>query len=167
MTTYVGFDPSTKGAAYAKLDVRDRATRVYIEHGVLANEEELRRFLAFLTPTEIVAIERPSSVFHIRGDALYEAKAKAVSLIETSRTAGVIFGIATARGLDVRELGPERWRAAVVGRSGPSDDEVEARLRVLVPSWPAPRKSNPDHRDAGGVALGASMLSPVMQRYVG
>jgi Holliday junction resolvasome RuvABC endonuclease subunit len=155
----VGFDPSTEGTAWAMLDIQPKS-RKYLDCGRARDDEAIvdffDRFVGYGFPTILVAVETPGHALHIHHEGIPAARARASCLIATARVAGFISGRASARGLLVYEVTPERWRSLVIGLPSPQDVAIKAAITRLVVEWPA--KSNSHVRDAAGVALGAELL---------
>ena len=156
----LGFDPSTKGAAWALLRIEPRL-REHIAAGWCKSEEDILTLLRAQAaehpdPDLIVAIETPTTlhVHSLRGD-MGKTIGRARALMGTSATATFIRAHAQAMNLTVAALTPREARTQVGLRETSSDRAVADCLRVLVRNWP--KRSNEHVRDAAVVALAAAL----------
>ena len=152
---FLGFDPSTKGAAWALLRIGDWQHRELVRFGIAADDNEIARVIlaAVFTAREAqapltIGVEIPSGL-HTRD--IKAARARAVALMATTRVAGYVVGAAQGMGLSVTEVKPEVWRRAIVNKAQASDAQVKLAIQTFVRRWPA--RSNNHVRDAAGVAL--------------
>lgn len=174
-TRVIGIDPSNIGAAWAVLDCGgESGVRNYVDKGEGTLEDVCMR-IGMEKPEHVdvvVGIERPPAQLNVhvypnrvaalgpikaRDEALWAARAKAGSLIDTAYMAGSIGQFAKSIMCRVVELRPDTWRTALNTSSRKKgtdqDDLVREAIATLVRGWPA--RSNVDTRDACGVALAA------------
>ena len=158
-TLVLGFDPSTRGAAWALLSV-SRPHRQLVRLGVAADDTGIRQAIleahvhATLRSAPLrIAVECPGGL-HIHGEGIAAARARATALMATSRVAGYIVATSHGFGLTVTELTPEQWRRGVVGKAQASDAAVKRAVLGLVEGWPG--RSSSHVRDAAGAALGVA-----------
>lgn len=82
------------------------------------------------------------------------------ALIDTARVEGGLDWLLQKASVKVVKLSAGQWRSDVVGRASPSDEEIAAKLRLMVTGIPSPpvlTKEALEHAiDALGVAFAAS-----------
>lgn len=162
----LGFDPSSNGgAAWALLRVAP-SERVYISHGECANEHELMGFVR--GAAHVVGIEVPvGGLGTKRGDDAGSRK-RGEHLIRAASVGHFIRGYVTGADPGVPVIALPSWAArkhlSLGGRAPSTDAQVEAALRVVVPTWPGPRKTTNHHRDAAAVAFAAAIVSMTTER---
>jgi hypothetical protein len=158
----MGWDPSTKGAAWACLRI-ERGKRALLAFGECESEfsiqDELRAWKASEPPVmghavQLVGVEVPQGI-HTKKDDAKTARARGVALMKLRGTAAAIATSARLIGYDVLELSPDQCRSQIGMRRSPSDKAIKQALMVLVPNWP--KKSNDHCRDAAVCALAAEM----------
>src|SRR6185295_9616342 len=76
-----------------------------------------------------------------------------VQAMATAWAGGVAFGLAKAKGFDVRAIGVNEWRQALIGHSRKGDN-VDAKVRAFLTTFvrQMPARTNAHSRDAAGVA---------------
>jgi Holliday junction resolvasome RuvABC endonuclease subunit len=147
MTLVLGIDPGPTNNGYAVLDFAIPTAPVWHHGGVTANIEGVLEWLS-----QEGEPLRPRLVFVEQARALHNPMAN-VQAMATAWAGGCVYGLAKARGYDVRALGVNEWRQALVGHSRRGDDvdgKVKAFLSTFVRQFPA--RSNNHSRDAAGVA---------------
>lgn len=183
----VGFDPSTeRRSAWAILDCGgEHGVRKYVAKGESTLEEIAAMLLKLKTDGTyddvmvarhesglVVGVEcpRPQLNVHVlphriavlgplkaHQETLWQARAKAGSLIGTSYVAGAIAWMARGLGARVVELTPDQWRGALeTSRKTKGTDQnalVKEAIQTLITGWP--KVSNEHVRDAAGCGLAA------------
>lgn len=147
MTLVLGIDPGPTNNGYAVLDFAIPSAPVWHHGGVTL---DIASVLAWLSREGQPL--RPRLVFVEQARALHNPMAN-IQAMATAWFGGCAFGLARAMGYDVRALGVNEWRQAIVGHSKKGDDvdaKVKAFLAAFVRQFPA--RSNSHARDAAGVA---------------
>ena len=154
-TLVVGWDPSTKSAAWACLRV-SAGRRTYVSHGECDSHGAVEAQLKLLRAAgaALVGVEAPQGI-HTKKDDAKAARARGVALMKTSGIASSIVTTARMLGYDVLEMTPDQCRSQIGMRRSPSDRAIKQALRVLVPTWPT--RTNDHNRDAAVCALAAAM----------
>ena len=157
----MGIDPSTDGASYAVLDMRNGA-RKFRSCGEV---QDLNTLLNVDPDVDHVAIERPSGVhLHLAPSAPYDeaqkvimrARSMGLALMRASYVAGYVRAMFHGFSVRVVEVSPDQWRTAlgVSRRTEGTDARVKSAIESLITNWP--KRSNTHVRDAAGVALAAA-----------
>lgn len=144
----LGIDPGPKNNGYALLDFTIPSAPVW-HHGGVA--QDIEAVLDALTQSHNDAI-RPRLVFVEQARALHNDMAN-VQAMATAWAGGVAFGLAKSRGFDVRALGVNEWRVALVGHSKKGDN-VDAKVKAFLSTFVRqfPERTNNHARDAAGIA---------------
>lgn len=109
------------------------------------------RGLAMAFRPDMIAIEH---IERVHGSKRMGSK-YADGLVGANELAGLLRGIALARGVRVERCTAGRWRAALCGSKCASDAAIAQMVKVRVVGWP--KVSNEHQRDAAGVALFAGL----------
>lgn len=162
----IGIDPSSNGgAAWATLRV-EHHERVYLDHGDCESEIEIVRIVR--GAADVVGIEVPvGGLGTKRGDDAGSRK-RGEHLIRAASVGHFMRGFVTGAEPGTPVIALPSWAArkhlSLGGRAPSTDAEVERALRVVVPSWPGPRKTTNHHRDAAAVAFAAAMVAMTAER---
>lgn len=145
----LGIDPGVHHCGWALLERDGARPARWIDGGWAPAEEILA-----------TQVERASLVaLEWLANGLFERK-RHDALIGVARTEGALETILRRLGVKVITLTAGQWRSDVVGRASPSDDEIAARLRLLVTGIPSPpvltQEALNHALDALGVAFAAS-----------
>ncbi len=145
----LGIDPGVHLCGWALLERDGARPARWIDGGWAPAEEILA-----------TQVERASLVaLEWLANGLFERK-RHDALIGVARTEGALETILRRLGVKVITLTAGQWRSDVVGRASPSDDEIAARLRLLVTGIPSPpvltQEALNHALDALGVAFAAS-----------
>ena len=151
----LGIDPGGS-TGWALLDTTDPTPARYLASGELDADDppaHLARLLAEHRP-ELVAIEKVGSVYAKDGFGTRMAG----NLYDAGWTGGRLYDRAAALGYHVVTVEAPDVRRAFQVRApkGKANAMVECVLRLRVPSWPPPLKTNNHERDAALAALFAA-----------
>lgn len=145
----LGIDPGVRLSGWALLEREGARPARWIDGGWAPAEEVLA---AQVERASLVAVEWLAN-------GLFERK-RHDALIGVARTEGALALLLRQLNIDVITLTAGQWRSDVVGRASPSDDEIAARLRLLVTGIPSPpvlTEEALNHAlDALGVAFAAA-----------
>jgi len=147
MTLVLGIDPGPANNGYAVLDFTIPGAPVWHHGGVTGDVERVLDWLS----REGEPL-RPRLVVVEQARALHNPMAN-IQAMGTAWAGGCAFGMARARGYDVRAVGVNEWRIALVGRSKKGDnvdEKVKTFLATFVRQFPT--RTNNHARDAAGVA---------------
>jgi Holliday junction resolvasome RuvABC endonuclease subunit len=147
MTLVLGIDPGPTNNGYAVLDFTIPSAPVWHAGGVTGDIDSI---LVWLSKDGEVL--RPRLVIVEQARALHNPMAN-IQAMGTAWAGGCAYGLAKARGYDVRALGVNEWRQALVGHSRKGDD-VDAKVKNFLITFVRqfPIRSNNHARDAAGVA---------------
>lgn len=138
-----GIDPGPKTCGFAVLNC-DRFEATFVAKGTFpSNVDGVADAIERHGPVLLVALEQPA------GYAYSIERSK--DLIETARVGGLINGIATLRGIEVKAFPATEWRRSVVGKGNASNKLISLVVPRQIKGWP--KRSNNHERDAAGVAL--------------
>lgn len=145
----LGIDPGVHRCGWALLERDGARPARWVDGGWAPAEEVLATQVEWAS---LVAIEWLAN-------GLFERK-RHDALVGVARTEGALEIVLRRLGVKVVTLTAGQWRSDVVGRASPSDDEIAARLRLLVSGIPSPpvlTQEALNHAiDAVGVAFAAS-----------
>lgn len=145
----LGIDPGVHLCGWALLERDGARPARWVDGGWAPAEEIVSTQVEWAS---LVAIEWLAN-------GLFERK-RHDALVGVARTEGALEIVLRRLGVKVVTLTAGQWRSDVVGRASPSDDEIAARLRLLVSGIPSPpvlTQEALNHAiDAVGVAFAAS-----------
>lgn len=145
----LGIDPGVHLCGWALLERDGARPARWVDGGWAPAEEIVSTQVEWAS---LVAVEWLAN-------GLFERK-RHDALVGVARTEGALEWHLRRLEAKVVKLSAGQWRADVVGRSSPSDEEIAARLRLLVAGIPSPpvlTQEALEHAiDALGVALAAS-----------
>ena len=147
----LGVDPGSSASGWARVDVRGGnglpVTVTYVSSGnALSKPSSLS---PLMDGADVVGCEKLEGV-------TYPAKGPGIvsALIASSYVAGLVSGIAAARGIRCIDMPAVQWRRIVIGKPNANDALVKDVVHRLVIGLP--KRTNVHVRDALGVALGVA-----------